>query len=145
MVKPFKLDQLDLDIIDLMEEDCSLTYNDIAEKTGKNLWTVRDRMILLRQRGIIKSCRAEIDYGKIGFGCRAMISFNVNPEKIDEFVNFVKKEKRIKKFIITTGSRRLHIEIIGNECSEIRNYARKILPDFGIYDVDFEVILDEMP
>ena len=53
-MKPFKLDQLDLDIIEIMEEDCSLTYNDIAERTGKNLWTVRDRMVLLKQRGIVK-------------------------------------------------------------------------------------------
>lgn len=145
IMKPFKLDQLDMDIIDLVEENCSLTYNEVADKTGKNLWTVRDRMILLRQRGIIKSCRAEIDYGKLGLGCRALIGFNVPPERIDEFVALVRKEKRIKKFMITTGSRRFHIQMVGEECGEVRNYARKILPDFGIYDIDFEVILDEIP
>ena len=141
----FKLDQLDLDIIDLLEENCSMTYNEVADKTGKNIWTVRDRIILLRQRGIIKSCRAEIDYGKLGLGCKAIIGFNVPAEKIDDFVEFTKKEKRIKKFIITTGSRRFHILVVGRECSEVRNYARKQLPDFGIYDVDFEVVLDEIP
>lgn len=141
----FKLDQLDMEIIDLLEENCSLTYNEIADMTGKNLWTVRDRIILLRQRGVIKSCRAEIDYGKIGLGCKALISFNVPPERIDDFVEFTKKEKLIKKFVITTGSRRFHILMVGRECSEVRNYARKRLPDFGIYDVDFEVVLDEIP
>ena len=113
----FKLDQLDLDIIDLLEENCSMTYNEVADKTGKNIWTVRDRIILLRQRGIIKSCRAEIDYGKLGLGCRAIISFNVPAEKIDDFVEFIKKEKRIKKFVITTGSRRFHILMVGREWS----------------------------
>ncbi len=144
-MKPFKLDQLDLDIIEIMEEDCSLTYNDIAERTGKNLWTVRDRMVLLKQRGIVKGCRGDIDYTKLGMGCKAYISFNIPAEKIDEFVSFVKGEKRIKKLTITTGSRRFSIHTIGEECGEIRNYARKILPAFGVYDVDFEVILDEVP
>ena len=144
-MKPFKLDQLDLDIIEIMEEDCSLTYNDIAERTGKNLWTVRDRMVLLKQRGIVKGCRGDIDYTKLGMGCKAYISFNIPAEKIDEFVSFVKGEKRIKKLTITTGSRRFSIHIIGEECGEIMNYARKILPAFGVYDVDFEVILDEVP
>ena len=144
-MKPFKLDQLDLDIIEIMEEDCSLTYNDIAERTGKNLRTVRDRMVLLKQRGIVKGCRGDIDYTKLGMGCKAYISFNIPAEKIDEFVSFVKGEKRIKKLTITTGSRRFSIHIIGEECGEIRNYARKILPAFGVYDVDFEVILDEVP
>ena len=144
-MKPFKLDQLDMDIISIIEEDCSLTYSEVSEKTGKNLWTVRDRITLLKQRGIIKSCRADIDYGKLGFGCKAMISFNLPPERIDDFVVFVKKEDKIKKFILTTGSRRFHIQIVGTECNEIRSYARKNLPAFGIYDIDFEVILDEIP
>ncbi len=144
-MKPFKLDQLDLDIIALLEEDCSLTYNEVAGKTDKSLWTVRDRMILLKQRGVIKSCRAEIDYGKLGLGCKAMISFNVPPERIDEFIVQVRKEKRIKKFMITTGSRRFHIQMVGDDCGEVRNYARKMLPQFGIFDIDFEVILDEIP
>lgn len=144
-MKPFRLDKLDMDIIDLLEEDCSLTYNEIANKTGKNLWTVRDRIILLRQRKVIKSCHADIDFQKIGLGCKAIIGFNVPPERIDEFVAFVRKEKRIKKMTITTGSRRFHIQMVGEECGEVRNYARKILPEFGIYDIDFEVILDEIP
>lgn len=33
---------------------------------------------------------------------------------------------------------------MGEECGEIREYARKFLPEFGIYDIDFEVILDEI-
>jgi DNA-binding Lrp family transcriptional regulator len=144
-MKPFKLDQLDLDIIEILEEDCSLTYNEIAERTGKNLWTVRDRMALLKQRGILKGCRGDIDYTKLGMGCKAYISFNIQAEKIDEFVSFVRREKRIKKLIITTGSRRFSIQIVGEECGEIRNYARSTLPTYGVYDVDFEVILDEVP
>lgn len=144
-MRPFKLDQLDYDIIDLMEEDCSLTYNEIAERTGKNLWTVRDRMTLLKQRGILRGCRADIDFSKLGMACKAQISFNVPAEKIDDFMAFARREKRIKRLIITTGTRRFTVHIVGGECGEIRNYARKILPDFGIYDVDFEVIMDEVP
>jgi hypothetical protein len=36
------------------------------------------------------------------------------------------------------------MEIIGEDCSEIRNYARKEFSQFGIYDIDLEVILDEI-
>ncbi len=141
-MKPFKLDTLD--IVDILENDCSLTYEEISSRTGKSLWTVRDRVVLLKQRGVIKSCRAEIDYGKLGFGCKAVVEFNVSPERIDELVSHLKREKRIKKFMITTGMRRFHIQIVGEECSEVRNYARTVLPQFGISDIDFEVILDEI-
>ena len=96
-MKPYKIDTLDLNIIEMLEEDCSLTYNEIAEKTGKTLWTVRDRMVLLRKRGIIRGCRVDIDYSKLGYGCRALIGFNVPADKIDAIVSFVKTQKRIKK------------------------------------------------
>jgi Lrp/AsnC family leucine-responsive transcriptional regulator len=144
-MKPYRIDQLDLDILEILEEDCSLTYGDIAEKLGKNIWTVRDRMVLLKQREILKGCRAVIDYAKLGAGCKAMISFNIPPERIDDFISKLKHEKRIKRFTLTTGSRRFHIQITGDDCGEIRNFARKLLPPFGIEDIDFEVILDEIP
>ncbi|MHB8358566.1 MAG: Lrp/AsnC family transcriptional regulator [Thermoplasmataceae archaeon] len=144
-MKPYKIDTLDLNIIEMLEEDCSLTYNEIAEKTGKTLWTVRDRMVLLRKRGIIRGCRADIDYSKLGYGCRALIGFNVPADKIDAIVSFVKTQKRIKRLIVTTGQRRFMIDIIGTGCAEIREYARKVLPDYGIYDVDLEVVLDQVP
>ena len=103
-MKPYKIDTLDLNIIEMLEEDCSLTYNEIAEKTGKTLWTVRDRMVLLRKRGIIRGCRADIDYSKLGYGCRALIGFNVPADKIDAIVSFVKTQKRIRKLIVSEGA-----------------------------------------
>jgi DNA-binding Lrp family transcriptional regulator len=131
-LKPFKIDALDLTIIEMLEKDCSLTYNEIAEKTGKNLWTVRDRMILLKKREIIR-------------GCRALINFNVPADKIDALVSFIRTQQRIKKLTVTTGQRRFMIDIIGSDCAEIREYARKVLPAYGIYDIDLEVVLDQVP
>ncbi len=143
-LRSHKIDSLDLQIIDILEKNCSLAYEEIARKTGKSMWTVRDRIDLLKKRDIIKECRAGIDYGKIGYSCRAVLAFNVPPEMIDELVQFSRHNPRIKRTIVTTGQRRFLMEIIGEDCSEIRNYARKEFPQFGIYDIDLEVILDEI-
>ena len=144
-MKPFKIDALDLTIVEMLEKDCSLTYNEIAEKTGKNLWTVRDRMILLKKREIIRGCRADVDYSKLGYECRALIDFNVPADKIDALVSFIRTQHRIKKLTMTTGQRRFMIDVIGTNCAEIREYARKVLPAYGIYDIDLEVVLDQVP
>ena len=144
-MKPFKIDALDLTIVEMLEKDCSLTYNEVAEKTGKNLWTVRDRMILLKKREIIRGCRADVDYSKLGYECRALIDFNVPADKIDALVSFIRTQQRIKKLTVTTGQRRFMIDVIGANCAEIREYARKVLPAYGIYDIDLEVVLDQVP
>jgi len=142
--KKYKIDSLDLEIVEILESNCSATYDEISKRTGKNIWTVRDRVNLLRKREIIKGCRGIIDYGALGFHCEAIISFNLPPNRIDDSIAFFNKESRIKRVTVTSGQRRFSILVIGTDCSEIREYARTELPKFGIYDVDFEVILDEM-
>ncbi|MEM0158692.1 MAG: Lrp/AsnC family transcriptional regulator [Thermoplasmataceae archaeon] len=138
-----RIDSIDLEIIDMIESDCTLSYEDIAEKIGKNLWTVRDRIILLKRKGVIRGCKGIIDYSSIGMSCTSIISFNVPPDQIDRILQYAKEEKRIKRITITTGERRFWFKIVGKDCSEIREYARNELPKFGIYNIDFEVVLDE--
>jgi DNA-binding Lrp family transcriptional regulator len=141
-VRKFQPDALDLKILDLLEENCNLGYREVADKLNKNMWNIRDRIIHLKERGIIKACKADIKYTEIGLGCRAMISLNVSAENIDRFISFVKSNNMFKRLIITTGMRRFHIEAVGKECNEVRLYAMKTFPDFKVQDVEFEVILD---
>jgi DNA-binding Lrp family transcriptional regulator len=141
-MKEFRLDSLDMKILDIMETDCTKSYREISEQTGKDLWTVRDRVVLLKRRGIIKGCRAEINYSEIGLKCRSLIIFNLPEEKIDPFISFAKNNHMFKRLSIATGQRRFFLEVVGNDCGEVREYARKVLPKYGVFDVIFEVILD---
>jgi DNA-binding Lrp family transcriptional regulator len=141
-VKKFKPDSLDEKIIELMEEDCSLGYREIAEKLGKNIWNVRDRIIHLKNKGIIKKCKAEVNYNEMGLMCRTLIMFNLPAEDIDPFISFVRSNKMFKRLIVTTGQRRFHLEAVGEDCNYIRLFAMKNFPDYKVYDVEFQVILD---
>lgn len=141
-MKEFRPDELDFKIIRILEDDCSKTYREIAEETGRDLWMVRDRVVMLRKKGIIGKCKAEINYPAVGLGCRALVMFNVPEENIDPFISFAKSAPDFKRLIIATGQRRFYLEVLGENCNGIREYARKTLPKFGIYDVVFEVVLD---
>lgn len=141
-MKKFQPDSLDEKIIELMEEDCSLGYREIAEKLGKNIWNVRDRIIHLKSKGIIKKCKAEVNYSEMGMRCRTLITFNLPAESIDAFISFIRPNKMFKRLIVTTGQRRFHLEAVGEDCNNIRLYAMKNFPDYKVYDVEFEVILD---
>lgn len=141
-MKEFRPDDLDFKIIGILEKDCSKTYREIAEESGRDLWMVRDRVVMLKKKGIVRKCKAEIDYPAVGLGCRALIVFNVPEENIDSFISFAKSTNEFKKLTIVTGQRRFYLEVVGKNCNGIREYARKTLPKFGIYDVVFEVVLD---
>lgn len=112
-MRKFQPDSLDLKIIELLEDNCSLGYREVADRLDKNIWNIRDRIIHLKEKGVIRGCRADINYAEVGLGCRAMISLNVPAEKIDRFVSFIKSNSAFKRLTITTGMRRFHIEIVG--------------------------------
>ncbi len=141
-MKEFRPDSLDFKVIKILEGDCSKTYREISEETGRDLWMIRDRVVMLKKKGIVGKCKAEINYPGVGLNCRALIMFNVPEENIDRFVSFAKSTQEFKRLIIATGQRRFYLEVVGENCNGIREYARKTLPGFGIYDVAFEVILD---
>ena len=141
-MRKFQPDALDSKIVELLENDCSLGYREVADKLDKNIWNIRDRIIHLKEKGVIRGCRADINYSEMGLACKAMISLNVPAEYIDRFISFVKSNGIFKRLTITTGMRRFHVEIVGKECNEVRLYAMKTFPDFKVQDVEFEVILD---
>ena len=141
-MRKFQPDALDVKILELLEDNCNLGYREVADKLDKNIWNVRDRIIHLKEKGIIKGCRADINYVEMGLGCKALISLNVPAENIDRFISFIRSNDMFKRLTITTGMRRFHIEVVGKECNEVRLYAMKTFPDFKVQDVEFEVILD---
>ncbi|MGC8608482.1 MAG: Lrp/AsnC family transcriptional regulator [Thermoplasmata archaeon] len=142
-MKAFKLDKLDYQILDLMEEDCSLPYSEIAKKIDANMWTVRDRIELLKRRGIIEKCKAILDYSKMGYGCEALLFVVVNPSKMNELISFLKEEKKVKEITIMTGNERIMINIIDQTCIEIRNFIQQELTKFNVEMKEFNIVLDK--
>jgi DNA-binding Lrp family transcriptional regulator len=126
-----------------LENDCSLTYRDIAKILDKNLWTVRERIDNLKRKGVIKGCKAKIDYTLINLNCKAYLFFNLPPDRIDDFINFAKTQKMVKKLTIISGEKRFIAEIVGETCSFIRDYIKDNFVKYGIYNTSLEIVLDE--
>ncbi|MEM0128346.1 MAG: Lrp/AsnC family transcriptional regulator [Thermoplasmatales archaeon] len=141
-MKEFKLDKLDNQIVELPEEDCSLSYSDLARKINANMWTVRDRIELLKRWGVVEKCKAIINYSKMGLGFEALLFINVYPTRLNELISFLKGEKRIKSLTIMTGSERIMIDITGGTCIEIREFIKKELMKFEIELKEFNVVLE---
>jgi len=126
-----------------LENDCSLTYRDIAKILDKNLWTVGERIDNLKRKGVIKGCKAKIDYTLINLNCKAYLFFNLPPDRIDDFINFAKTQKMVKKLTIISGEKRFIAEIVGETCSFIRDYIKDNFVKYGIYNTSLEIVLDE--
>ena len=66
-------DVVDRQILDLMQEDCRLSFSKVAFKAGVSVGTAYNRIKNLEAKGIIKGYTVLVDSAKLGYGFTAII------------------------------------------------------------------------
>jgi Lrp/AsnC family leucine-responsive transcriptional regulator len=72
-----KIDDLDLEILNILQEDGKVSNAEIARKVGKAPSAVLERVRKLRKSGIIKGYECIVDHKKLGRGLTAFTSIRV--------------------------------------------------------------------
>jgi len=73
-----KIDEKDIELLEILRKDCSLTKKKMARKTGLPLTTVHNRVARLERDGYLQGYRARIGWKKLGYGISAIISMSVD-------------------------------------------------------------------
>jgi Lrp/AsnC family transcriptional regulator for asnA, asnC and gidA len=71
------MDNVDLQIINLLQEDCRLSFNKIANKIGISAGTAFNHVKNLEKNGILKSYTVNIDPSKVGYSLTAIVLIQV--------------------------------------------------------------------
>jgi len=71
------MDNVDLQIISLLQEDCRLSFNKIASKLGISAGTAFNHVKNLEKNGILKSYTVMIDPPKLGYSLTAIVLLQV--------------------------------------------------------------------
>ncbi|MBS7658877.1 MAG: Lrp/AsnC family transcriptional regulator [Candidatus Bathyarchaeia archaeon] len=98
-----KIDKLDLQIINLLQEDCRLSFNKIADKLGVSVGTVYHRVKNLEKNGVIKGYSAVIDLAKIGYDLMAVILIQAEGKHLLEVENKIAKMNNVALVYDVTG------------------------------------------
>ena len=75
------MDAIDRKLIDILQEDASLSYSVLGTKVGLSVSAVNDRVRKLRERGIIQAYRISVDSQAIGRALTAMVWLRTDPAK----------------------------------------------------------------
>jgi DNA-binding Lrp family transcriptional regulator len=75
------LDELDTAILLELQADARRTNRDIAAAVGVAPTTALDRTRALRERGVIRGARLDVDLAKIGRPVQALIAVRIRPPK----------------------------------------------------------------
>lgn len=71
------MENVDFQIINLLQEDCRLSFNKIANKLGISAGTAFNHVKNLEKNGILKSYTVKIDPSKVGYSLTAIVLIQI--------------------------------------------------------------------
>ena len=90
--KPKMIDHVDKDILVLLQEDCRLSYDKIAERLNIARGTANNRLKKLEKNAFIKSYSTILDSNKLGYDFTTIILLHIegdpNMKLLDKLRNF---------------------------------------------------------
>ncbi|WP_121352587.1 Lrp/AsnC ligand binding domain-containing protein [Flavisolibacter nicotianae] len=120
------LDKLDLNIIQQLMHDASLSYAEIGKKLFVSAGTIHVRIKKLQEAGVISGMKYQVDLKKLGYDVIAFIGIYLEKSSLyDTVAKDLKKIPEIVRMNYTTGNYSIFVEVV---CKDI-NQLRYILHD----------------
>jgi DNA-binding Lrp family transcriptional regulator len=98
-----KIDDVDLRILSLLQEDCRLSFNKIANKLGISVGTAFNHIKSLEKKGIIKGYTAIVDSDKLGYSLTAVIMIQAEGTHLTDIENEIAKTANVVAVYDITG------------------------------------------
>jgi DNA-binding Lrp family transcriptional regulator len=98
-----KIDKIDMQILNLLQEDCRLSFREIASKTGISGVMASNRVKNLENKGILKGYTTILDPIKIGYDLTAIIFIQAESGYVEEVENELAKASNVISLYEITG------------------------------------------
>ncbi|NHJ46765.1 MAG: Lrp/AsnC family transcriptional regulator [Asgard group archaeon] len=134
------LDDIDMKIIELLRENSRLTNVEIAKKIKKSETTVRQRIMKLVDRNIVKKFSIDVNPIIFGYNTIAFVGINTNPSKLFKVVRSLKKIKDINTVATTTGAYMILCQIWTESGIHLGEIVEKIEEIDGVKEVYYSIV-----
>ena len=142
---PIQLDELDIQILGLLINDCRIPYLEIARICHVSGGTIHVRIKKMEELGIIKGSRILLDFNKLGYDVCCYVAIYV--DKASSFHNVFDEMENIKEVVelhLTTGSYSMFAKVIAKNMLDLQNILlNKINNIDGIQRTDTYVSLSQ--
>lgn len=78
------IDELDMNILRLLLEDASVSYETIAKEVGSSLGTVHNRIKHMKEMGLILRIIPDVDAKQLGFDLCALVDVRIKGGHLEE-------------------------------------------------------------
>ncbi len=128
-------DEIDQKIIAILQKDSRVSNIEIAKSINRSESTVRQRLLKLLQRGVIKRFTIELNPAYLGYNTIAFIGINTHPSKLLRVVKALKKINEVKFLATSTGAFMIMCKIFANDGIHLGEIVEKIEELEGVLEV----------
>ena len=139
------LDDYDKRIVELLQEDASISNVDLAKKIGLAPSSCLIRVKSLKENNVIKSINANVDEKLLGFEitCFAKVFMSpLNRETTSVFINEVKKIPEVIECYTITGDAAFLLKIVAKNFQYYRDFVfDKLLCVPAVSNIDTSIVV----
>ncbi|HEU4632523.1 MAG TPA: Lrp/AsnC ligand binding domain-containing protein [Flavisolibacter sp.] len=139
------IDKLDLQIIQQLMHDASVSYAEMGRKLFVSAGTIHVRIKKLQDAGIINGMKFQVDLKKLGYDVIAFIGIYLEKSSLyDTVAKDLKKIPEIVRMNYTTGNYSIFAEVVCKDIGQLRSILHDELQKIkGIERTETFISLEE--
>jgi Lrp/AsnC family transcriptional regulator for asnA, asnC and gidA len=122
MSTSLQFDKLDLQIIQHLMEDATISYADLGKKLFVSGGTIHVRIKKLQEAGVVKGTQLKVELKKMGYDVIAFIGIYLKESSLyDTVAKELKKIPEVVRLNYTTGNYSMFAEIVCKDITQLRH------------------------
>jgi Lrp/AsnC family transcriptional regulator, regulator for asnA, asnC and gidA len=145
MPENFKVDNVDLKILEILMQDAKKPYTEVAKKAFVSGGTVHVRMNKMEEAGIVEKTTLKVNYGKLGYDITAFIGIFLQKSALyDQVMAALKSIPEITNIHYTTGNYSMFVKMHVKDTNHLKQVLHdKIQQVEGIERTETMISLEE--
>jgi DNA-binding Lrp family transcriptional regulator len=135
-------DDLDPKILQLLQKDGKLTYEQIGEKLNRSQSTIRDRIKKMEEDRTILGYSAIVDQERIGIGVDAYVSADIDPANSNNAMVALFTMENVSEILHLTGERRYLLRIKAANNKELTELIDRKIRPLGFNHLEITMVLN---
>ena len=142
------LDAIDRKILAILQDDCRITMQELAERVGLTASPCHRRVKILEEKGVIKRYIALVDQKAVGLPVSVFISIKLERQKEEDLERFAKAIsgwREVLECYLMTGHRDYLLRVVVSDLSAYERFLKqKLTRVSGISSIESSFALDQI-
>ena len=139
-----RIDEMNKKILYLLQQDGRMTYKDIAKAINRSESTVRDRISIMEDEGVIKGYCAIVDRGKVGLHCCARVFAKAPLEELESLSQILSEFENIFQIDHVSGDHNLRFTVAASDYSQLRKVMNTQIADLPLDIKQVDIIMKSL-